>query len=116
MRPAALAIEWLDPLAPKSSSKIHSAGETQRATFRKSRRSVRRSQRNFAGQKDARSSIASRAQRESAQVKIGVRGRPLPSKPSRLCQNAEPPMPAIGILERRDERCARKVALTHVRA
>ena len=50
-----LAIEWLHPMTPKSFSKIHSAGETQRAIRRKSWGSVRLSQSSLAGQNEARS-------------------------------------------------------------
>ena len=105
------------PAAQKISLKIQSAGETHRCTFRNNRRFVRRSQRNFAGQNEARSMqpvwpwiflssnsslnrAASVAQRESAQVKIGVSGPPFRSRARRPCQKALPPTAPIGILRR----------------
>src|SRR6478672_418167 len=115
-RPVALAIELLVPAAPKISAKIQSAGETQRSTFRNNARSVRRSHRSFAGQKEARSMhpvrpwiflssnssrsrFASGAERESAHIKIGVNGRAFRSRPSSPCQNALPPIATLGFFE-----------------
>jgi hypothetical protein len=83
--PVPLAIETLQSCGPPSSRYNHSAGDIQRRTRWNNFGSVRRSQRNFAGQYDARnmqpvrpwtarseSSVRKRAasgwQRESAQV------------------------------------------------
>src|SRR4051812_24897052 len=54
--------------------------------------------------------MASRAQRESAQVKMGVTGHPRRSSPSKLCQKALAPTPTMGMRESRDERRARRVS------
>ena len=111
-RPVPVAMPIAQFAPPPSVCWSHSAGDSHCFTAANFRGCVRRSQRSFAGQNDARcmqpvracvvfsvnsarSAAASSRQRASAQVMMFVSAVPFASHPTRLCQKHDTPSPSM---------------------